>query len=60
MARSDCGGNGDGGGHCVHDGGDCVNDIVTCRVIRDKNKRGFSGFNEGVYLNSFRYYIQQM
>jgi hypothetical protein len=33
--------------------------IVTCRVIRDKNKRGFSEFNEGVYLNPCRDYTQQ-
>jgi hypothetical protein len=34
-------------------------DIVTCRVIRDRNIRGFSGFNKGVYLNPLRYYTQQ-
>jgi hypothetical protein len=29
-------------------------DIVTCIARqRDNNKRGFSGFNKGVYLNYF-------
>jgi hypothetical protein len=27
------------------------------RGLRDKNIRGFSGFNEGVYLNPWIYYI---
>jgi hypothetical protein len=29
------------------------------RGLRDKNKRGFSGFNEGMYLNPCRDYTQQ-
>jgi hypothetical protein len=29
-------------------------------IARGNNKRGFSGFNEGVYLNSYRDYTQQM
>jgi hypothetical protein len=36
--------------------------IVLSRVrgLRDKNKRGVSGFNEGVYLNYCRDYTQQI
>jgi hypothetical protein len=38
MARSDCGGNGDGGGHCVQDDGDCINDMMTftseCQLLK--------------------------
>jgi hypothetical protein len=29
-------------------------------IARGNNKRGFSGFNEGVYLNSYRDYTQQI
>jgi hypothetical protein len=44
--------------HLTHDGIKLLC-IVMCTVICDKNKRGFSGFNEGVYLNPCRDYTQQ-
>jgi hypothetical protein len=36
--------------------------IILSRVrgLRDRNRRGFSGFNEGVYLNPCRDYTQQI
>jgi hypothetical protein len=35
--------------------------MLSCvRGLCDKNKRGFSGFNEGVYLNPCSDYTQQI
>jgi hypothetical protein len=40
----------------------CVIVFILSRVrgLRDNNKRGFSGFNEGVYLNPCRDYTLQI